>query len=89
MKQIDELFEEMIEGQKAKVLKCGRMFVPTLTSEDMLQPCDYQELENNPYFRYEEGVLEGLMTAKTAVLAFLAENRTDFMQNKDSRVELL
>lgn len=69
--KIEQLILELIEGQKEKVLKCGRQFVPTLTSEDALQPNDYPELENNPHFRYEEGVLEGLQTAQTALRALL------------------
>ncbi|NGX61933.1 MAG: hypothetical protein K940chlam9_01424 [Chlamydiae bacterium] len=74
-KEIEALFEELIEGQKEKVLTCGRTFVPTLTSEDALQPNDYPELENNPHFRYEEGVLEGLQTAQTALRTHLHRNK--------------
>ena len=48
--------------------------MPTLTSEDVLQPNDYPLLENNPHFRYEEGVLEGMQSVRTAFLAFFKEN---------------
>lgn len=71
--EIKKLMDEIVEGQKEKLLKCGRTFVPTLTTEDVLQPIDYPELENNPHFRYEEGVLEGLQTARSALLSFLKE----------------
>jgi len=64
---VDKLMEELIEGQKKVLLEVGRRFVPTLTPEDMLQPNDYLELEENPYFRYEEGVLAGLQTAQMAL----------------------
>lgn len=63
------LLDEMIEWQREKLLKCGRSFVPTLTSEDVLQPIDYSQLEENPYFRYEEGVLEGLLSVKASLLS--------------------
>jgi len=69
---MQELFDELIEGQRAKVLSCARRIVPYVTADDILQPNDFPELENNPHFRYEEGVLEGLCTAKTA---YLASNR--------------
>lgn len=68
-KSIDQLIEELVAGQKKKLLTCGRRIVPTLTSEDMLQPNDYPALENNPHFRYEEGILDGLQTAQSALRA--------------------
>lgn len=71
--EINKLIEEIVEAQKEKVLKCGRNFVPTLTTEDVLQPNDYPELENNSHFRYEEGVLEGVQTVRAALLALFKD----------------
>jgi hypothetical protein len=34
-----------------------------------MQPFDFPELENHPEFRYEEGVLAGLLTAYAALQA--------------------
>lgn len=67
--EIDWLIQELVNDQKHKVLKSGRHVVPTLTSEDVLQPNDYPELENHPYFRYEEGVLAGVQTVQMALWA--------------------
>ncbi len=66
---IDNLVEELIENQKKALLKCGRRIIPTLTPEDMLQPNDYLELENNPHFRYEEGILAGMQSVQMALRA--------------------
>lgn len=66
-KEFAEVFEELIDLQKSKLLKLGRKIIPYLTQDDILQPNDYPELENNPFFRYEEGVLEGLLTAQMAL----------------------
>ena len=66
-----DLMEDLIEGQKKKLLQTGRAFIPNLTPEDMLQPNDFDVLENNEHFRYEEGILDGLQVAKAALLAFL------------------
>ena len=63
-----ELFDELIALQEEKVYKLGVKIVPQLTKDDMLQPNDFSQLENHPFFRYEEGVLEGLRTAKMAYL---------------------
>ncbi len=71
--EIKKLIDEIAEGQQEKLLKCGRHFVPNLTSEDVLQPIDYPELESNPHFRYEEGVLEGIRTVETALLRLFRE----------------
>ncbi|NGX55330.1 MAG: hypothetical protein KR126chlam2_00963 [Chlamydiae bacterium] len=71
--KLQKLLDELIEGQKEKVLKCGRAFVPRLTGDDALQPNDYPELENNPHFRYEEGILAGLQSAQAAINALLKE----------------
>lgn len=64
---IDTVFQELIEGQKAKLLNTGRRIVEYLTPDDILQPNDFPELENHPDFRYEEGVLHGLLVAQMAL----------------------
>jgi len=68
-KRLDELFNELIELQEKKLLKLASSIVPNVTPDDILQPNDYPELENHPFFRYEEGVLKGLYSAKMAALA--------------------
>lgn len=67
------LIEELVAGQEKKLMKMGREIIPTLTSEDILQPNDYPDLENNPLFRYEEGVLEGLKTTQMALYALIQD----------------
>jgi hypothetical protein len=67
------MFDELIALQRKKVLNCALRIIPHLTEDDILQPNDFPELEMNPHFRYEEGVLEGLMTARMAYLAKQAE----------------
>jgi hypothetical protein len=69
--QLVTLFDELIQGQKEKLYRCALRIVPRITQDDLLQPNDYPQLENHPGFRYEEGVLEGLMTARMALLAHL------------------
>lgn len=69
----ESLFDELVEAQREKIKRCADWIVPNLTADDLLQPNDFPELENHPYFRYEEGVLEGLLTARMAYLAILQE----------------
>jgi len=69
-----DLIEELIQGQKEKLLKTARRILPHVTDDDLLQPNDFPELEMHPHFRYEEGILDGLQVAKTALLALNAED---------------
>lgn len=66
MQNLKEL-ELMIEMQKEKLLMLSRRIIPHLTSDDILQPQDYPELEYNPEFRFEEGYLMGLESALCAL----------------------
>ncbi len=68
-KKIEENLQQLIDLQKKKLLHFAEQFIPHITEEDLLQPNDFPELENHPYFRHEEGVLEGLLSALAALRA--------------------
>lgn len=68
--EIDQLLNELLEFHKNQLLKNGRRIIPHLTSDDLLQPNDFHELEFNPHFRYEEGVVAGIQAAQIALWAF-------------------
>lgn len=70
---MQNVFEELIALQQKKVLTCAQRIIPHITEDDILQPNDFPLLEMNPHFRYEEGILEGLMTARMAYLAKLKD----------------
>lgn len=70
---MEELFDEMIASQQAKMLQFARRILPYLTPDDLLQPNDFPQLENHPHFRYEEGILEGLQTARMAYIALMRD----------------
>lgn len=67
--EIESLVNEIVEMQRQRVLACGRRIVPSLTTDDVLQPNDFPELENHPHFRYEEGILAGAQTVQMALNA--------------------
>lgn len=56
--------EELILFQRTKLLEVAKEVIPHITEEDILQPFDYPALENNANFRYEEGILSGLLSAR-------------------------
>ncbi len=70
---MQKLFDELIECQRKKLLHIAQKIVGPITDDDLLQPNDFPALENHPLFRYEEGVLEGLHTARMAFLALEKE----------------
>ena len=72
-KQVENLLNELIAMQQKKLLACGQKLVPRLTEEDILQPNDYPLLDNNPLFRYEEGVLIGIKSVQSALFALLKD----------------
>ena len=63
----EEMIQEMIEHQKAKVLKVAREIVPEVTPEDIRNPQDYPELVADTLFNYEDGILTGYLSIQTAV----------------------
>ena len=67
--KIEVLLNEMIAQQRMTLLKCGRRLVPQLVEDDLWQPNDFPILENNPVFRYEEGILAGYMSLQSALRA--------------------
>lgn len=68
--EIDQVLKELLEFHKNQLLKNGRRIIPHLTSDDVLQPNDFHELEFNPHFRYDEGVVAGIQAAQMALWAF-------------------
>ncbi|MBM3192583.1 MAG: hypothetical protein FJZ63_08060, partial [Chlamydiae bacterium] len=70
----ESVLDELICFQQNKLLGLAREIVPYITQDDLLQVFDFPELEQCAFFRYEEGVLEGLLTAKTSYLRWVKEN---------------
>lgn len=71
--RFETLFQEIIDAQENKVMKAAQRIVPHVTKDDIMQPNDFPDLENNPFFRYEEGVLEGVRTCAMAFAALWRE----------------
>lgn len=69
---IEQVIHEIIVLQQKKMLAYGQQIIPELTADDALQPNDFLELELNPLFRYEEGVLAGTQTVQMALRALKA-----------------
>lgn len=71
---VHRFIDQMVDEQKKSLLNLGRKKVSSLTPEDILQPNDYLELEEDPIFRYEEGILAGLQSVQIALRSFERSN---------------
>jgi len=67
--KIEAVVEDLLQYHRSQLLKSGRRIIPHLTQDDLLQPNDYLELELDPHFRYDEGVLAGIQTLQMALQA--------------------
>jgi hypothetical protein len=65
----DRVLSEMIDQQRAKVLRIARDYAPHATPEDILNPHDIPELAHAPLFHFEDGILAGLLAAQMALRA--------------------
>ena len=63
----EELIQELIEHQQAKVLKVAREIVPDATPEDIRNPQDFPDLVADTLFNYEDGILTGYLTLQTTL----------------------
>lgn len=70
------LLEQMIQQQTAKVLTLGRKWVPFATDEDLRNAEDFKILKDKPIFHYEDGILAGLIAARTALLHEIRSRRS-------------
>jgi hypothetical protein len=70
---MEQVFDDLVILQRNKLLKFAQQVIPNITPDDLLQPNDFPQLEEHPLFRYEEGILEGLLTARMAYLAWKKE----------------
>ncbi|MFN0207358.1 MAG: hypothetical protein ACKVS6_13720 [Planctomycetota bacterium] len=72
--RILDLLDRMIEHQRAKVLQTARRVLPNLTSDDLMNPQDFRELDCVSEFHYEDGILAGYIAAQMAIRAATKRN---------------
>tara|TARA_B100001123_G_C14346114_1_gene645145 strand:+ start:34 stop:267 length:234 start_codon:yes stop_codon:yes gene_type:complete len=65
---IKKLLEEMIKHQEKKVLKIARELIPDATPEDIRNPQDFPKLYEDAIFNYEDGILTGYLSIKSALV---------------------
>lgn len=71
IERVQSLLQELIDYQRARLLKHARQLNPRLTEDDIAQPHDFPELASSPEWNYEDGILAGYLAAQTALRAEL------------------
>ena len=72
IQRIETLLEQMIQQQEEKLFRLAHRFRSTATIDDLRQLHDCPELDENPVFQFEDGLLAGL---RSALIAVRAEDR--------------
>jgi hypothetical protein len=65
----DRLLEDLIGGQRKKLLELARRIEPGITPEDLLQPHNHPKISGNSDFNFEDGVLAGYLAVRAALRA--------------------
>lgn len=86
--EILALLDHLYTEQERRLISLGTTIVPGLTKEDLLQPMDYDELEENPSFRFEEGVLNGIGETRAALYSFFSDLEDSFCVESSSDTSL-
>ncbi|AAF39104.1 hypothetical protein C6H88_01220 [Chlamydia muridarum str. Nigg] len=86
--KIFELLNHLYSKQEKRLMTLGTSMVPELTTEDLLQPMDYDELEGNPSFRFEEGVLSGIGEVRAALYSFFSDQEDSMREEFSSDISL-
>jgi hypothetical protein len=66
---IEDLLEELITGQRARLLGIAQRIDPEITADDLLQPHDHAGLAGHPDYQFEDGILAGYLAVRAALRA--------------------
>jgi hypothetical protein len=66
---VEDLLEELITGQRTRLLGIARRIDPAITPDDLLQPHDHAGLAGHPDFQFEDGILAGYLAVRAALRA--------------------
>lgn len=72
LEEIERMIADMEELQIGKVADLARRLKPGLTLEDLRNPHDFPELDD-PDWHYQDGILTGIQSVRSAIRAKLRE----------------
>ncbi len=80
--ELEALLDAMEELQRKKVTDLARRLKPGLTAEDLRNPHDFPELQDTDW-HYEDGVLTGIQSVRTAVRSLVRERAAKESHGKE------
>lgn len=66
---VEAILDEMIAGQRTRLIALARRISPELTADDLMQPHDHRAIAGNPDFQFEDGILAGYLAVRAALRA--------------------
>jgi len=67
--ELARVLDEMIEGQRRRLLLLAHRIAPGVAPDDLLQPHDHPRLSAHPELQYEAGALAGYLAIRAALRA--------------------
>ena len=67
--RVEDLLDELILGQRSRLLVIARRIAPEIGADDLLQPHDHPALARHPDFQFEDGILAGYLAVRAALRA--------------------
>jgi hypothetical protein len=61
--------DELIAGQRERLLSLAHRISPELTADDLMQPHDHLAIARHPDFQFEDGILAGYLAVRAALRA--------------------
>ena len=71
--KLENEISNVMQHQQMRVQRVAHSLNPRLTTDDLLQPHDFPELQNSAEWNYEDGVLAGLRSAQILIRRLLRE----------------
>mgnify|MGYP001824653447 CR=1 FL=1 len=65
--KVEEVLEELSSGQTDKVAALAKRINSRLTPEDLVNPQDFSELAGDPDWNYQDGLLAGIESVRSAL----------------------
>jgi hypothetical protein len=64
---IEAVLERLISQQRAKIAEVAQDIMPHLSAEQIQNPQDFPEIADDAMYNFEDGLLAGLISARTAL----------------------
>ena len=69
--QLEDLFKQLAEQQRAKTIEVAHRIRPDLSEDDLRDPHSFPEVTHRYEWAFEDGILAGIISSQSAVMCEL------------------